>query len=98
MIEVGLEDAIREKALNYKIVENGINSSIGEKQLICIARELLRKSKVVLMDESTACIDYKTETLIQKSIEKVLKHSTIIKYYLFYFLTFIMILHSSFIS
>ena len=78
MIEVGLEDALREKTLNYKIVEDGINLSIGEKQLICIARALLRKSKVVLMDEATASIDYKTETLIQKSIEKVLKHSTVI--------------------
>ena len=78
MIEVGLEDALREKSLNYKIVEDGINLSIGEKQLICIARALLRKSKVVLMDEATASIDYKTETLIQKSIEKVLKHSTVI--------------------
>ena len=78
MIEVGLEDALREKTLNYRIVEDGINLSIGEKQLICIARALLRKSKVVLMDEATASIDYKTETLIQKSIEKVLKHSTVI--------------------
>ena len=78
MIEVGLEDALREKTLNYIIVEEGTNLSIGEKQLICIARAILRKSKVVLMDEATASIDYKTETLIQKSIEKVLKFSTVI--------------------
>ena len=70
MIEFGLEDALWEKTLNYKIFEDCINLSIGEKQLICIARALLRKSKVVLMDEAIASIDYKTETLIQKSIEK----------------------------
>jgi ATP-binding cassette subfamily C (CFTR/MRP) protein 1 len=64
--------------LNDEIEENGKNLSIGEKQLICIARAILRKSKVVLMDEATASIDYKTETLIQKSIEKVLKFSTVI--------------------
>ena len=49
MIEVGLENALWEKTLNYKIVEDGINLSFGEKRLICIARALLRKSKVVLM-------------------------------------------------
>ena len=57
LIEVGLEDALREKTLNYKIVEDGINLSTGEKQLICIGRALLRKSKVVLMDEATSSID-----------------------------------------
>ena len=49
-----------------------------KKQLIYIERTLLRKSKVVLMDEAIASIDYKTETLIQKSIEKILKHYTVI--------------------
>ena len=73
-----MEDALREKSLNYKTVEDGINLSIGEKQLFCIARALLRKSKVVLMDKATASIDYKTETWIQKWIEKALKHSTVI--------------------
>ena len=78
MIEVGFENALWEKTLNYKIVEDGINLSFGEKQLFCIARALLRKSKVVLMDKAIASIDYKTETLIQKSIEKILKHYTVI--------------------
>ena len=73
-----MEDALREKIINYKIVEDGINLSFGEKQLFCIARALLRKSKVVLMDKAIASIDYKTETLIQKWIEKVLKHYTVI--------------------
>ncbi len=41
-------------------------------------KSIIRKSKVVLIDEATSSIDYKTETLIQKWIEKVLKHSTVI--------------------
>ena len=76
--EVGLDYLIKSKGINYVIVENGNNLSIGEKQLLCIARAMLRKSKVVLMDEATSSIDYSTETLIQNSISKVLKNSTVI--------------------
>ena len=76
--EVGLEYLVINKSLEYIIVENGNNLSIGEKQLICIARAMLRKSKIVLMDEATSSIDYKTETLIQQSINKVLNSSTVV--------------------
>lgn len=76
--EVGLEYLVINKSLEYIIVENGNNLSIGEKQLICIARAILRKSKIVLMDEATSSIDYKTETLIQQSINKVLSSSTVV--------------------
>ena len=38
----------------------------------------MRKSKIIIMDEATSSIDYKTETLIQKSLEKSLKNSTVI--------------------
>ena len=52
--------------------------SVGEKQLICIARAILRKSKIIIMDEATASIDIKTEEIIQKAINELLIGSTLI--------------------
>ena len=76
--DVGLDDFMEDKSLDYNIENNGNNISIGEKQLICIARALIKKSKIILMDEATANIDYKTETFLQNSINKELKDCTVI--------------------
>ena len=72
------QEDIETRGLDMLITENGANISIGEKQLICIARAILRKSKIVIMDEATSCIDLKTENLIQKAISELLSDSTII--------------------
>ena len=66
------------QGLEQNISENGGNLSIGEKQLICITRAILRKSKIVIMDEATASIDFKTEEIIQKAINELLRDSTLI--------------------
>ena len=47
--------------LNFMIMEEGKNLSIGERQLICIIRAILRKNKIVILDEATANIDVVTE-------------------------------------
>ena len=60
------------------IDENGSNLSSGEKQLICICRAILRKNKVVLLDEATANIDIVTEEKIQKLITLEFKDATVI--------------------
>ena len=61
-----------------KITEGGANLSTGERQLICICRAILRKNKVVVLDEATANIDIVTEEKIQKLIESEFKESTVI--------------------
>ena len=64
--------------LQREITEGGDNLSVGEKQLVCIARAMLRRSKVVVLDESTASVDYHNEEVIQKAINNVFSMSTVI--------------------
>ena len=66
------------KILERHIEVNGNNLSIGEKQLVCIARAVLKKTKILIMDEATANIDIKTEEKIQKIINDTFKDCTII--------------------
>ena len=64
--------------LDRKIEQSGTNLSVGEKQLICICRAILRKTKIIVMDEATANIDMTTEEKIQKALEYALENSTVI--------------------
>ena len=75
---IGLAYLIEDKGLDLEIKEDGKNLSVGEKQLICMVRAILRKSKIIIMDEATSSVDYNTESLIQKTILNNLKGSTIL--------------------
>lgn len=70
MLEKALKEQKESSLLDFKIDANGGNLSSGEKALICICRAILRKTKIVILDEATATIDLKTEQQIQKLIEK----------------------------
>ncbi len=67
-----------QRRLNFQIRKDGINLSKSEKQLISFARAALKKSKVIIFDESLNSMDKQTESIIDDNIEKLFQNCTIL--------------------